>query len=283
MSNETTTTTANDLVYSSIISKEIIEAAWSALVCLPLVKEYDISAQPTLALDIPVWVAVSASAVNEASDLSNSAMSTNKVTLTASEVGVMITLTDKLSYSDILGNIDAYAEQLGKALADKIDTDLAALFAGFSGTAGSTGVDITEADFLTAIYTLENGDAPKPYVAVLHPRQVADLRTAIASSSASLHSLQRSGDLVSNQAGFAYNLYNVDVYQTTNVATANTSADRCGAMMSKGQALGIVWKQAAKTELQRDASLRATEVVVTSCYGVGELVDAYGVKIVTDA
>lgn len=283
MANETTTTTANDLVNASLVSAEIIEAAWSALVMLPLVKEFDISNLATLTLNVPVWVAVSASAVSEDNDLSNSAMSTNYVALTASEVGVMVLLKDKLTYSDILGNIDAYANQLGLALSDKIDTDLAALFSGFSSSVGSTGVNITEANFLEAIYTLEVADAPKPYVSVLHPIQVHDLRTALATSTGALHSLMRSGDLNSNTKGFAYNLYNVDVYESTNVATANTAADRCGAMFSKGQALGVVWKKAANTELQRDASARGTEVVVTSCYGVGELVDAYGVKIVTDA
>lgn len=283
MANETTTTTANDLVNASLVSAEIIEAAWSALVMLPLVKEFDISALATLTLNVPVWTALAAGAVAEDNDLSNTALSTSYVALTASEVGVMILLKDKLTYSDILGNIDAYAAQLGKALADKVDTDLAALFAGFSQTVGSTGVNITEANFLEAIYTLEAGDAPKPYVSVLHPIQVHDLRGALASSAASLHSLMRSADLNSNTKGFAYNLYNVDVYESTNVATANTAADRAGAMFSKGEALGIAWKKAANTELQRDASARGTEVVVTSCYGVGELVDTYGVKIVTDA
>lgn len=250
---------------------------------LQLVKEYDISNLSTLTLDVPVWTAMSAAAVAEDTDLSNTALSTGKVSLTASEVGLMITLKDKLTYSDILGNIDAYSLQMGKALADKVDTDLAALFSGFTNSVGSTGSNLTEAQFLEAIYTLENADAPKPFVAVLHPIQVHDLRSALASSSAALHSLMKSGDLVSAMKGFAYNLYNVDVYESSNVATANTAADRCGAMMGKGEALGIVWKKEATTELQRDASARGTEVVLTSCYGVGELVDAYGVKIVTDA
>jgi hypothetical protein len=77
-------------------------------------------------------------------------------------------------------------------------------------------------------------------------------------------------------------LFGVNVYQTTNVQTANTGADRAGAMFSS-EALGLATKWPARTELQRDASLRATEIVVTACYGVGELVDSFGVPIVTDA
>ena len=49
------------------------------------------------------------------------------------------------------------------------------------------------------------------------------------------------------------------------------------------EALGMLTKWPARVELQRDASLRAWELVNTICYGVVELVGTFGVAIETDA
>ena len=40
--------------------------------------------------------------------------------------------------------------------------------------------------------------------------------------------------------------------------------------------------QDLKIETQRDASLRADEIVATAVFGVGELHDTYGVKLTAD-
>ena len=67
----------------------------------------------------------------------------------------------------------------------------------------------------------------------------------------------------------------------------NAGADRQGVMMPVGNQSGLAYvlKTGAKTEFQRDASLRATEIVVTALYG-DECVNPAangGVKMVTDA
>jgi len=41
--------------------------------------------------------------------------------------------------------------------------------------------------------------------------------------------------------------------------------------------------QDVKIETQRDASLRADEIVATSVYGVGEIHDSYGVQLSYDS
>ena len=47
--------------------------------------------------------------------------------------------------------------------------------------------------------------------------------------------------------------------------------------------MAIAWKWPIRIELQRNASLVSTEIVVTATYGVSEVVDAYGVPVITDA
>jgi hypothetical protein len=48
-------------------------------------------------------------------------------------------------------------------------------------------------------------------------------------------------------------------------------------------ALAFCLKKDLTLETQRDASLRATEIVASMTFAVGELFDAHGVKIITDA
>ena len=81
-------------------------------------------------------------------------------------------------------------------------------------------------------------------------------------------------------------LYGVDIFKSTNCASVNVNADRQGVMMPAGNQCGLAYvlKTAANTEFQRDASLRATEIVVTAIYGdqcVNTAANG-GVSIITD-
>ena len=183
-----------------------------------------------------------------------------------------------------IGGLETYAMELGKALANKIDTDLLAEVADFTNSVGATGVDMSEANFLEAIYALESGNATGPYAAVLHPVQVHDLRMALKATTGAVWGgpSAPAGDI-----GALTSLYGVDVFSSTNCALVNTGADRQGVMMPVGNQSGLAYvlKTGAKTEFQRDASLRATEIVVTAIYG-DECVNPAangGVKMVTDA
>ena len=48
-------------------------------------------------------------------------------------------------------------------------------------------------------------------------------------------------------------------------------------------ALGLAMMQDIQIEQQRDASLRATELVSTAVYGHGEIFDSYGVEVHFDS
>ena len=58
-----------------------------------LVRNYTIAGGGK-SVEVPIYATVSAAAVSEASDLSNTAVNPSSVTITASEIGVMTTLTD---------------------------------------------------------------------------------------------------------------------------------------------------------------------------------------------
>jgi hypothetical protein len=133
------------------------------------------------------------------------------------------------------------------------------------------------------VVALELGNAKGQFVAVLHPYQVSNLRRAIAASTGAVWG---GPSTPAADLGSLGTLYGVDIVQSSNCASVNANADRQGVMMPLGNQSGLAYvlKTGAKTEFQRDASLRATEIVVTAVYGHG-CVNASangGVKIITN-
>jgi hypothetical protein len=168
----------------------------------------------------------------------------------------MATITDVLDVSSIAATRGAQMRQMGNAVAQKIDVDICALLAGFGTAVGSSGTNLSLANILSAIYTLELANAPGPYVGVLHPVQIADLRTAIEDSSSGIFTggSVRGGaaEIGTNEdTGYFGSFMGIDWYQSTNVPTANSAADRAGGAFSKNYALGMVQKWPAKTEIMR--------------------------------
>ncbi len=285
MANEVTTAagSAGELVAAEIVSRLVIDAAYGEAVMPPLVRTADISGESTNTVEFPKWPLLAASDLTEGTDASNTAVNTISTSVDADEAGIMITVTDMLLNGAGIGGLEPYAEELGKALANKIDSDLLDEVADFTNAVGTSGADITESDFLEALYTLESGNAIGPYACVLHPIQVRDLRQALSTTTGAVWG---GPSVPAEDLGAFASLYGVDVYKSTNCASVNADADRQGVMMPVGNQSGLAYvlKTAARTEFQRDASLRATEIVVSAVYG-DECVnpDANGgVAIITD-
>jgi len=287
LANETTCTTATELIVTEAVNLVVLDALYANLTIAPIIRNVDCPGN-TKAVEFPIWndVASSVSAPGEATDLSNTAMNPTSATVTAAEVGIMTTVTDLLVQSSP-ASVESIGVELGRAVAVKIDTDIAALFASLNGgsTVGTTTADMTDDDLLDSIYQLEVDNVKGQYYTILHPIQFSDLRKDIASSGYNIWSNVR-GDSLAGAGWFPgenfVEIYGTLIKTSTVCPTANTAADRVGATFVE-DAMAIVWKWKTRTEKQRDASLRATEVVVTACYGVGEISDARGCPITTDA
>ena len=91
MANETTSSTLSEL-YTEIVAEALFVASEQSTM-RPLVRNYAITGGGK-SVEVPIYGTVSASAVAEATDLSNTAINPTSVTITASEVGIMTTLTD---------------------------------------------------------------------------------------------------------------------------------------------------------------------------------------------
>ncbi len=231
---------------------------------------------------------LSAGSLTEGTDLTvNTAFAPTQVTLTVGEVGLKLTVTDLMAMAGIVG-ISHYGQEAGKAVAEKRTTDLVALMAGFSNNVGTTNTDITEAFFLAAIAQLRASKVPTPYVAILHTNTYyAELIGAIGGTYSALTNTGQGVRAESNDlpgagdGGIVGELYGVTTLVTPLVAE-DGSSDKINGMYAPARAIGYVEKWAVRPEMDRDASLRGTEVVVTAAYAVGEIDDVSGVRIISD-
>jgi N4-gp56 family major capsid protein len=277
MANESTSSTLSEL-YTEIVAEAQFVASEKSIM-RNLVKNYAITGGGK-AVEVPVYANVSASAVAEATDLSNTAINPTSVTITASEVGVMTTLTDLARNSaprNVAGDI---GKLFGEALARKQDADLIALFDGFATVLGDGTTAISPAVIFNALSTLRANSLPANECAVvLHPKIAYDLKSGLTNTFAGLDT-ETSNEAL--RAGFVGTLAGMRIFETSNMSNTGTAGDYKGGAFHK-DALAIAMMQDVKIETQRDASLRADEIVATSVYGVGEIHDTYGVELWNDS
>ena len=289
--NPTTTTQYDDTSYAAIITDDVYDALMATVVTPPLLDNFDIVNAASKAVQIPKADKFTAAAVAEGVELANTPLTTTKVTLTASEIGIMATITDVLEVSDIPAAHGARLRQLGRSLGDKMDIDICALFSGFTGTIGATTVDLDLAVVLDGIYQLEVNDVSNhgSLVAVLHPVQISDIRKDLETASAAIYTTgsgnAREGlsQLNKSQAGYFGEWFGIDFFQSTNVPTATAGADRAGGLFIRNYALGMVKKWDARVETLRWAPIRGVVLVATAMYGVGEVEDLAGLTVLSDA
>ena len=278
MANESTSSTLSEL-YTEIVAEAQFVAQEQSIM-RNLVRNYAITGGGK-AVEVPIYAAVSAAAVSEATDLSNTAINPTSVTITASEVGVMTTLTD-LARNAAPRNVAADIGRLfGEAVAKKQDADLTALFDGFSVAVGDGSAALTAAGVFNAASTLRAEALNlNDCAVVLHPKIAFDLKANLTNTFAN----PNSGDLQNEamRSGFVGSLAGLRIFETSNISNTGNAGDYKGGAFHR-DAIALAEMQGLKIETQRDASLRADEIVATSVYGVGEIHDSYGVEIHMDS
>jgi len=276
MANETTSSTLDDLFANIILQARHV--ATENAIMLGLVTRHDIAGVAGKTIQIPKYPAISAADLTEGTDMSATEVATTSVTATVAEVGAQVVMTDMAAYGS--GNVaQELGTVLGNAIATKIDTDLIALFDGFSTSLGGAGTEVTAADFFKAAAILRNAKAVGTPVAVVHPYHAYQLSANLTNTFAN----PNGGDL-QNEAmrqGFVGSIAGIDVYQSANI-TVDGNGDAKG-LCFVPEAMVIAMKNEFNLETERNASLRAFELNATAVYGVAELDDTYGVEMFFDA
>ena len=206
------------------------------------------------------------------------------VDLTASEVGAKVILTDKLVRQAADNVMSIVGRQLGDGMARKKDTDVHALYSGLNGgtTLGAAGATMSLANVAGAIaYTKANKFGSQTYI-LQHPNAVFDIaNTAVTASTPYPVPNGWADDLLGNFWSGLRPLNGVPIFEDGNL-TVDSSDDVVGVIADKS-ALAVLKSVDTRTERQRDASLRATELVMTADYGVFELDDSRGAPLTFDA
>jgi len=280
MANETTSSTLSEL-YTEIIQEAIFNFQETS-VMRPLVTTYNISGAGKQ-IAVPVYPNISASAVSEATDLANTEINPTEATITASEVGVMTTLTDlgrDTASRDVASDI---GKLFGEAIAKKVDADLSALFGSFASgnDLGGAGIELTPDLLLSAEATLRSLNIPRPYYGVFSPKAMFNLKKALTNAGYSTGANAMSD--IANETlrnGYVGTVFGIDLFENANI-TADGSDDIVGGVFHP-QSLGLAMKSDFKIETQRDASLRATEIVGTVTYGTGVIKDDFGCQVTVD-
>jgi N4-gp56 family major capsid protein len=273
-----TTTTLDDL-FANIIQEARFTASEHSLL-RNLVTNYDVSAQEGLTVQVPKYASVTAAGLTEGTDMSDTAISTSGVTMTCTESGVQAFLTDLASKSasgDVAGEM---GRVLGDAVSTKMDTDLIGLFASVAtNTLGAAGQEITAADIFKASAMLRNQKVMGQKVAVLHPYQAYQLKANLTNTFAN----PNGGDAqnAAMRTGYVGQLGDVLIYESANIAVDGAN-DAIGCVFVP-EAFGLAIKWDVTIEPERDGSRRGWELNATAAYAVGELEDAYAVKMTFDA
>lgn len=283
MASETTTTTLTELVRREAYQAGVMYFAESPGVT-GFVTKADISGEDTLTARFPIYDKLSAAAISEASDFTtNSALDTSgSVDVTVSEHAQKFLLTDLAlgaTVEDAINPSDAVQKRaigqsgvIGKVAAEALqriqDQDVTALFAGLDSSTGSNSGPLTSTLLINGITTLNINNIPNDRrVAVLHAKQWQALLPVF--DDASMFGSQGAEIVASGVVG---SIYGCLVFQTNNVTTATVSSSTvyAGAIMHPS-AIALAQKgDLPMIETERDASLRATEIVATGVWGEAE-------------
>ncbi len=145
MANETTSSTISEL-YTEIVAEALFVASEQSIM-RNLVRNYTIAGGGK-SVEVPIYATVSASAVSEASDLSNTAVNPTSVTITASEVGIMTTLTDLARNSasrNVAGDIGRlFGEAIARNIYEmmNINVPIICIVIGEGASGGALGIGV---------------------------------------------------------------------------------------------------------------------------------------------
>ena len=277
MANESTTTTLNDLI-APIVQEAMFVASETAI--MPgLVKVFNVPANAGKVLQVPLYSTQSiASDAGENADLSNTAVSTDVANITLTEAGIMTTLTDMARNHSMSNVVADLGKLFGEAIAKRHDRALTGLFSSFTASIGAAQDEIEVKDLFEAYATLKAAAVPGPYFGVFSPKAIYNVKKTLTNTFVNPY-----GSTVANQAmteGYIGRIAGIDIYESSNVVQLSDTSV-VNAVFSR-DALGIAIAQQLNVETQRDASLRAEEVVASTRYGVNILHNSYGVKILGD-
>lgn len=198
--------------------------------------------------------------------------------LTTGEVGAKIILTDKLVRQENQSVFEMVGRQFGDAAARKQDRDIIALFPGLNGNtvlgADDKALSMTNLGACIAYAKAHKFGAPN--FVLHHPNAVYATVTSAAVTPSATYPIPHgySEELLKEFYDFKVN--GVPVFEDGNIDAIVGATNSGYGVIAHKEAMVCLKSKGFTTERERDASLRATELVSTADYGCFELDDALG-------
>jgi hypothetical protein len=209
------------------------------------------------------------------------------VDLTASEVGAKIVVTDKLVKQSADNVMSMIGRQLGDGMARKKDTDVIALWPNLNGGSSfsADNYDFSTVNVHAAISRAKSNKFGSQVYIIHHPNAVATLSkssatTADTAAAAGLTS-GWSVDLLQNFYSGLRPINGVSIFEDGNIEKISGQDSGYGVIADK-TAMAALTSVDTRTERERDASMRAWEIVLTADYGVFELDDTRGASFIAE-
>jgi len=246
--------------------------------CYQLISHYTLG-QGAKQITVPKVGQMTATALTDGEDLVNSEdIGLTTVDLTPSEVGMKVILTDKLVRQFNEDVFKVVGRQMGDGMSRKRDRDIIALFSALNGGttlgADNATLGVIQAAGLAAF--ARSNKFPQPVYVVHHPNAMAQLAKATMAVGATYYAGIL--DDVSKQLFgrfWRYSIDGINFFDDGEIDKITSVDSGYGALFSK-QAMAIVTSLEPTVKREEDISLRGTEIVIVSDYGVFELDDGYG-------
>lgn len=278
-------TTINSELFTNLLA-EAQFAAYENSVARQLVTPFDFPANAGKVLQVPVYSAVTASGLTEGVAPSAADTNTTSVSITLGEIGTYFQVTDFLRDSaqrDVIADLGANA---GRAIAEKMDSDVFALFNSFTNSVGVEDSPITVDTIFEAIATLRANKVVGPLFAVVGPRQALQVKKALYNAGGTVATASNLGSAVLER-GFIGALGGCQIFESSLVTSdldtdTDTELNMVGAVFAPS-AMGHAMRGGIGMETERKAAARATDIMMTAVTGQAILQNAHGVKIVGSA
>lgn len=275
-------TTINSELFTNLLA-EAQFAAYENSVARQIVTPFDYPANAGKILQVPVYSAVTASGLTEATAPSAADTNTTSATITLGEIGTYFKVSDMLRDSAERNVIADLGMNAGMAIAEKMDADVFALFNSFTNSVGTEDGAITVDNIFEAVSKLRENKVVGPLAAVLSPRQALQLKKELATTGGANITASEIGSSVLRQY-YIGSLAGCAIFESSLVkrdldTDADTELNAVGAVFAP-TAIGHAMRGGVSMETQRQAAERATDIMMTAVVGQTILQNVHGVKIV---
>jgi len=271
---------------SDTILPDVVMAFKKSNVMAPLVMTA-VAPQGSASVTFVDMTALASSAVdskNETQEQTSDAVATGAHEAVIAQYVVRADISDLAKAGSAYDLEGGVITNLGNACALKVDALLTAKFSGFSQTAAAAGTPLSLDLFFDAARQLHAAGAPMPYSYVGNSKQIWGAKgiqgLIVASSSGTFADNPVSATMLAN--GFVGQLAGVNLYFSEEIAVDGNDDAPAGMFSEKALGLGVSSLGLINIETQRDASYRHTEYVATVSCAAVEVMDTFGVYMLSD-